>query len=369
LASRQSTAHIPELDGIRGLAIALVIYWHYVAMPWARSDGGLGWLLSRAGMYAWSGVDLFFVLSGFLIGGILIDVRESPSYFRTFYVRRAFRILPIYLAVWLAGALAVAVSPALTPVLGPPMPWWTYATFTQNIWLFRHSWDVYLAATWSLAVEEQFYLTLPLVVRLVHPARLPATVALLALASLAARAVVYFTAGGGGHVLMPCRADALMLGVLGAIVVREPRLREALSATRAPLLLPLVVSGAGIAAAFWRGWTRSPAMATVGYSLIAIFYLSLLLLAVCRPQGAWAALLRLPPLRRLGQLAYCLYLTNEPVLALTRYVLRGGRRPEGPDWPAVAIAFVVSLALCEASWRWFESRMVAAGHRVSYARR
>jgi peptidoglycan/LPS O-acetylase OafA/YrhL len=90
-----SGRRVPELDGIRGLAILLVIFWHYVSAPGAlMPNDTLGGILFRVGALTWSGVDLFFVLSGFLIGGILIDAKASPSYFKTFYVRRTFRILP-----------------------------------------------------------------------------------------------------------------------------------------------------------------------------------------------------------------------------------------------------------------------------------
>src|SRR6266699_1359888 len=88
-----SSARSPELDGLRGLAILLVLFYHAVFELQPSST-----LLSHAivvGRLAWSGVDLFFVLSCFLIGGILLDVRTSPRYFKTFYFRRAYRILPL----------------------------------------------------------------------------------------------------------------------------------------------------------------------------------------------------------------------------------------------------------------------------------
>jgi len=359
---------VPELDGIRGLAILLVIYWHYVAIPFGGSGGPALWL-ARAGLYAWSGVDLFFALSGFLIGGILVDVRDTPHYFRTFYARRAFRILPIYVVVCGAGIALASAIPALGPVLGPPMPAWVYATFTENLWLLRGPWNVYLAATWSLAVEEQFYLTLPLIVRAVSPARLRNAVVALAVVSLAVRTIFAFTVGPGGHVLMPCRADALMLGVWAALIVRDERVRKRIAATPAPLYAAIGLCGGGLALFAWRGVAvHALSFATVAYSLFAVLYVSLLLLAVCRPGGVWARLMRLPPLRRMGKLAYGLYLLNEPILALTRLVLQrvGLGDGAGAEAAAAVIALVVSIALAELSWRAFESRLLAIGHRFSY---
>src|SRR4051812_29644703 len=99
---------VPELDGLRGVAIGLVILCHYVANAEHR---GLGVWAHRAlsGLtFGWSGVDLFFVLSGFLIGGILDDAREAPHYFRAFYLRRVHRILPVYYSWVLLFAVVVA---------------------------------------------------------------------------------------------------------------------------------------------------------------------------------------------------------------------------------------------------------------------
>jgi peptidoglycan/LPS O-acetylase OafA/YrhL len=110
LRATGSGARIPELDGLRGLAILLVIVCHYVA----SAEGGITnfWLghFLRALSVGWSGVDLFFVLSGFLIGGILIDSRTSPRYFRTFYLRRVYRILPIYYSWIFLYTIVVALG-------------------------------------------------------------------------------------------------------------------------------------------------------------------------------------------------------------------------------------------------------------------
>ncbi|HEX7922631.1 MAG TPA: acyltransferase [Bradyrhizobium sp.] len=122
------------LDAIRGLAISLVIARHYFGFK-----------------YGMLGVDLFFVLSGFLIGGILLDSREQPGYFSSFYGRRAFRILPLY---WLLLALL------------PPDHWGYYLFFIQAIpWLeFGYPQSDLTFVTWTLAIEEQFYLILPILI-------------------------------------------------------------------------------------------------------------------------------------------------------------------------------------------------------------
>ena len=92
ISYNRRTERVKELDGLRALAILLVVAWHYIGIV-----GGAESTLWRIFVFGRSGVDLFFVLSGFLIGGILIDAKESRNFFRTFYIRRAFRILPVYL--------------------------------------------------------------------------------------------------------------------------------------------------------------------------------------------------------------------------------------------------------------------------------
>jgi peptidoglycan/LPS O-acetylase OafA/YrhL len=175
------TGRIPELDGIRGTAIALVLFHHLFIFPLVP-----GSFLSRFVIplrLSWTGVDLFFVLSGFLIGGILLDARKAPNYFQVFYSRRFFRILPIYAAMLL-------IIPALAMVAGVlhlenyrwlggnPLPWYSYWTFTQNFWMARTNVSglMILVITWSLAIEEQFYLTLPVLIRFLNKKSLMAVV-------------------------------------------------------------------------------------------------------------------------------------------------------------------------------------------------
>src|SRR5260370_37130342 len=106
-AEASADGRIPELDGLRGLAIGMVLIFHYFQLTLVARPGSLPAYLQAAGRLAWSGVDLFFVLSGFLIGGILLDARRSPNYFRVFYTRRFFRIVPIYV-LFLAVSFALA---------------------------------------------------------------------------------------------------------------------------------------------------------------------------------------------------------------------------------------------------------------------
>lgn len=368
-----SQRRVPQLDGIRGLAILLVIYWHYVAAPNVlEASGTLGRALFRVGMLTWSGVDLFFVLSGFLIGGILIDAKDSRRYFQTFYIRRSFRILPLYVSLCWIGTAIVMLRPAWGGVLGHPMPFWIYLTFTQNFWLAHHSWNAYMGVTWSLAVEEQFYLTLPLVIRFVSMRWLPITVGALVLTSIVGRSLLYLHYGNdwgtAAYVLMFCRADALMLGVLGALAIRTPRVLGVLSERRWILYLAIGTSGSAVGALLLKGWTmQTRPMSTLGYSCVAFFYLSLLLLAVIRADGWWAKGLRSRPLIKCGNLAYCLYMVHGMTFSVSSYWLHRRVHVSGPDFSAAIVGLLGALGISQLSWRYFESKMIRIGHRFSYS--
>src|SRR5579884_2382866 len=147
-----SATHTPQLDGIRGVAILLVLASHYLLFPETSVVASFP-LIKLAGV-GWIGVDLFFVLSGFLLGGILIDQKGTDGYFRRFYLRRAARMLPLYY-VWLFACV----------FLGWAKPDWSYWVLAQN-WtmaIARRMSSPALGISWSLGVEEQFYLVLTIV--------------------------------------------------------------------------------------------------------------------------------------------------------------------------------------------------------------
>ena len=248
---------IPEVDGLRGIAIASVLAWHYLIMPAVAKPGTALSYSLVFGRLAWSGVDLFFVLSGFLIGGILIDARYATNYFRVFYTRRLFRIVPIYATILLIfPAILFAAQWAhcgdfswLTSGLAPAYCYWT---FTQNIWMaLTNSLGANaLGITWSLAIEEQFYLTLPLVIRFRSShGRLILVLAGICFAPIIRTAIHLFWPHNqlAGFLLMPCRADALLLGVLAAMLLRNAVWRERIQRSNWFFAISFPILLAGIA--------------------------------------------------------------------------------------------------------------------------
>ncbi len=362
------SSRIPELDGIRGLAIFLILVWHYLLC-----EVGAPPLLFRFLNITSSGVDLFFVLSGFLIGGILLDQRDAPNYFRVFYGRRVCRIFPIYF-VWLLLFLLLSpirhhlrIGTAADWSLGPQLPFWSYATFLQNFFQARRGTfgPFWLAPTWSLAVEEQFYLLLPMVIRFTPRRWLPLLLGALVAAAPFARAFVYDPAQGGiaSTVLLACRTDSLLLGVLSAWMVRQDGGRERIVRSM-PALRILFLSGTGFAM-LSEYLPRTRLSWVLHDSALAVAYTCLLLLALYAPLSPLAGLSRWVWLRRLGVIAYGTYLIHEGVAGFVFGLVRG-------RWPGILnasdlllniVALAITLGLAAASWRWFEKPIVSFGRR------
>lgn len=372
---------IPELDGLRGVAIALVLVYHYFA-GLARVSAPEGSLLAYASVpprLAWSGVDLFFVLSGFLIGGILLDVRESPRYFKTFYARRFYRIVPLYFVMCvlaLAGAHLLHLGErvaGLRLLFGNPVPWYVLATFTQNYWLsLNFDRSPFLGVTWSLAVEEQFYLTLPLLVRYVRRAWLPYVIGLVILSAPFFRLWVFYAHPEwkmAAYGFTPGRIDALLFGVAAAMLVRHARAWAWLVRRARALYFALGVLAAGMAVlTLTKADSRTLLLTFPGYSWVGLFYLCLLLVALTRRAPALNRALRARPLTGLGTVAYAAYLFHMPVLYACFGLVTGDKpRLNSPaDGAVVLLALAVTLALSRLSWHYFERRLIRRGHRHVY---
>ena len=166
--SRAHFAGLQRIDGLRGIAIIGVLLFHLGSKLPALH-------LEFASRYGWAGVDLFFVISGFLITGILLDSIGSEHYFRNFYVRRVLRIWPLYFALL---AFVFVLLPWIMPALRERIfsqchPWQSYLVFAQNFFV-RDFGIGPVGVTWSLAIEEQFYLMWPLIILLFPRRLLPA---------------------------------------------------------------------------------------------------------------------------------------------------------------------------------------------------
>jgi len=347
---------VRELDGLRGIAILLVLIWHYVIVPADTVPGSKLAYLLAIGRLTWSGVDLFFVLSGFLIGGILLDAKDSTNYFSVFYRRRFFRILPLYAVV----LVIVWAMPGNAWLKADLLPWWSYATLTQNFMMAVRNTlgGNALAITWSLAIEEQFYLTFPLVVRFTSRKTLKRILLLFIILAPAIRLLVFLRLGPtAAYVLMPCRADALLIGVGIAALKREN--------DSIPYVGPLIISAVILAVCIFKSWGGgSFEMSVWGYSIVAVFYGSLL----CAVLDRRPRVLRLGWLCGLGIIAYATYLFHQTLQGLLYWklfamnpILRIG------TVMAALLALCLTLVLARISWDYFERPLISRGHHSRYS--
>jgi peptidoglycan/LPS O-acetylase OafA/YrhL len=350
---------IREIDGLRAAAILLVVAWHYLGAP----DGpqSLPWRLFIVGR---SGVDLFFVLSGYLITSILLRNRSSPRYFSAFYGRRAFRILPVY-AVMLVIFFAGRASGAGRTFFDGALPWWSYALGIQNIFMsIRQSYGaIWLGATWSLAIEEQFYLLFPLIVLWLPRAWLPRFLLAMLIVSPLAR-IISYEAGDrfSYYVLMPFRADILAVG--GLIACQRlsgpvpDRLRRLVKATLAVTVCAVPLF------AFLIGRDTDFHMALWGHSYLVALFGSMLFMVLENRNSASLKILRSRAAEFFARISYALYLVHVNVLIAVFWIF--GRQPgiETASGVAVtALALATSTLLCFLSYRYFEAPLIRMGHR------
>jgi peptidoglycan/LPS O-acetylase OafA/YrhL len=339
--------YMPELDGLRAVAILSVMAFH-LQLPFCS----LGW----------AGVFLFFVLSGFLITGILLDAKSDRHYFRNFYARRALRIFPIYYVTLFAlVALAIGTHKTIHDA-----GW--YFAYLQNYLLgvnsFLPAFPAAFDHSWSLAVEEQFYLLWPLAVLvLARRALLGLCVALFVGAGMARFAVADLT-GSFSLAFTPlaCVVDSLAAGAILAVLRRSP----AAGACGKGLGYTAVAVGGGSALLiiahnglerFWTGWMAGPSINHLLLTSLAILFGGLILVALDR-ETYLAAVLRLGVLRHLGKISYGLYMYHWPLLLFLPGLLKKcGWDPRFRYW--LPIYLVVTYLVALASWHFFEKKLIA----------
>jgi peptidoglycan/LPS O-acetylase OafA/YrhL len=355
---------IRELDGLRGIAILTVLTYHDVWLTMTIPESAVARFVVRLGLMGWAGVDLFFVLSGFLIGGIVLSSRHSPRYYQTFYARRACRILPPYIALLALTAVGAVLLPAAwAPLVDQAVvPWLGYATFTQNIWMALGSGygAIALAATWSLGVEEQFYLLLPVLVRHVRERWLPWALVLCIIgAPLVRRELLIHGMRLGAYVLLPTRADALAWGVLAAWALRRNDFRLWCVRLRVPLLVLLAILILGLGGLAQTSKSNlDRATVYYGYTWIAVAAAVAIVVAVTQPDSWVARVLRARVLCAWGEIAYGVYLIHVGLYwAVTRTALS----------PAIAtvLALALTWSFARISWTWLESPIVRLGRRLT----
>ncbi len=350
---------MPELDSLRGLAALSVVAYHELFQACrAVPLGPAARMLVSATRAGWTGVDFFFVLSGFLITGLLLDRRGEPGYYRRFYVRRALRILPAYYAtlglVWICGlgsgafvALGLVYLANVAPVFGV---WMAYGPL------------------WTISVEEHFYLLWPAVVRRLTPGRL----AILAAAIVAIEPFARLAGFPFGAVPVQRYswfvADGLAGGALVAVALRT---RWASRGRVLGAASGLVAAGLALAAAF-RGEgiadRARPLGAAFEHTLLTAIFAGALGLALLAGTGPLRGLVRGRVLAFYGRISYGLYLLHPfPFLAYDAWVHWDRLAPHATAADLAvrfAAGFAAATLLAALSRRFLEEPFLRLGQRL-----
>lgn len=365
------SSRIKVLDGLRGLAVLLVILFHAHRGTENTSVAGLFGALIRA--VGWSGVDLFFVLSGFLITGILVRARDGGgAYFKPFYMRRLLRVFPLY---YLALFLCLVIAPLFG--LHLTSHGWTYWVYMSNYGAIAYGSDLELNHLWSLSVEEHFYMVWPLLVFLTPPRHLMKV--MIAAASLAFAARLGHALAGHRPVLLwictHTRFDALAVG--GILSLWLPTAAPARAQALAAGLLAGGFVGLATLGPRVGDWQHSPVALALGFSLYAAFYSGLLVATLnAHEDDLLHRVFSSRLLRELGKYSYSMYVFHPFI----DYAIRGlglfpGTWPGvvGPHgvavWAALAHDVVLvglSLLVAVATWKLFEERLLTYKDRWPY---
>jgi peptidoglycan/LPS O-acetylase OafA/YrhL len=351
----QLSSHIPQLDGVRGIAILAVMLVHS-----ADRLSSLG--IRSFFRYGWVGVDLFFVLSGFLITRILLQARGSDHFFRNFYVRRVLRVWPLYYCIL---ALAFGVVPLVLRHYGLEASQATdgrsplvYALFLQNLWHSSTPLAPALTVTWSLAIEEQFYVLWPALVFFLSPKALRWMLGAVLVISPLGRALALREGvpGIALYVNTLSRLDGLAIGCLLAIWIhlglftRDQLKRVSLVA---------FVSGGTVSCALIPLYITQPAN-PLAFSALAIAFCGFLGLALTSSlEVGWLGRgLTGRGLRYLGTISYCVYLIHLPIFLLVSRVLKnslgGLQQTVFGDFLFMIVAFGLTCSIAAVSWHFFE---------------
>ena len=372
---------VPELDGLRGVAILLVVFFHYLVQHLQTRPGSLPAYAQKYCSICWMGVDIFFVLSGFLVGGILMDARGAKNFFGVFYLRRALRIVPPYLLFLVMLILALAVWHRTQPagmrwLMENTFPLWSFVLYVQNFLMAQTGTfgPNFSAMSWSLAVEEQFYLLFPLVVYFCPPRKLPPVLIFCAVSATVVRLAVFWLNPDhaiAGFVLLPARWDSLALGALAAWCIRNPAAVSAIQQHTRSLHAALIAVWLGVALLPAFGSAQfSWVMFGVGYLLIAAATSLLIALLGTGQIPGISTMLRNAGLRYFGKISYTVYLLHQAVFGLTFVVLFKSEPVIATPAHALATfgAFAVTVLLAQSTWMLYEKRLIAFGHRFAYVR-
>ena len=364
--------YIKPLDGLRSIAIILVLLWHFIACQ-VSGDlfGGKADKMNTLLSWTWSGVDLFFVLSGFLIGRILLHNRSSKNFFKAFYLRRVFRIFPPYYLVLIGLFVYQMVSNSSEWLTAGLHPYYSYILYIQN---FSMAFDGgyggnWLSVTWSLAIEEQFYLIFPLMVYFISPKKIVRIAVMGILLAPIFRAISgpILDSWLGSYVLLPMRMDALLIGVVIAHLYLNGKLQEYFSKEKNLLLYMAGILLIAIVTLVVFGEMEKTG-GVYNHSLLGIFYGLILIYVLVAGDNKINQFLSIKIFSFLAKISYMVYLTHQIFTGLLHEIF-ADQRPQinnSKDAMITVASLVLTIAFSALSYYLFESPLMKLGRKYKY---
>ena len=350
--------NIKPLDGLRALAIFLVLVWHYFDGQ-VKSTNNVIYCLKFLTYFSWSGVDLFFILSGFLIG--------SKNYFKSFYMRRVLRIFPAYYLILFGFGILLftGLSSHFTWFSMNGIPFYSYLFYIQNFWMKNGFGGNWMGVTWSLALEEQFYLVLPLLIFVINPKHFPKLLVACIISAPIFRTLFH---GFNSYVLFPARMDSLFLGVLIAYYYLNGTIEKIFKQRKRLLLLLLTISLLSLYLTDQR--TNLWGIGGVYFhSLLALFYGTLLVLVLVADKNSlFIKALSNPFMSFIARISYMVYLTHDIFLGIFHQLIL-------KNWPQInnyksflvtLLALITTIIFSTISYYVFEKPILSFGKKYKY---
>lgn len=355
---------MPELDGLRGIAVLSVVWHNGIWGSHWETHGTLARLLNLSAGIGWVGVQLFFVLSGFLITGILLDEKNSPHHLRNFYVRRVLRIFPLYYATlifFFIALPALGVNPVLDIDRNAQQIWY---------WLFLSNWSIpiiggpgALSHFWSLAVEEQFYLVWPFAILLLSQKGLAKLCLLLVATALIVRiGLIEYNleyATWRAYEFTFARWDALAIGALLALAVRNRVWHAWVQVVVYRLVVAALLYILVFIAIEHNYAPVEHGIAAINQTVAALLFAGLIYLGITSfspSSESWRRFLNNSALRKVGKYSYAIYVIHYPLLVFFNLHINQYLEGFNTEYPllftparVIAVA-VISYFLAVCSW-------------------
>jgi peptidoglycan/LPS O-acetylase OafA/YrhL len=358
---------LKEIDGLRGIAILLVVSFHYINNQLTDHTNALAKIFCKITQFGWIGVDLFFVLSGFLIGSILLSNKSSENYFKTFYIRRIVRIIPNYYLLILVFVVVGSIESFKSNsfLTGEDiLPFWSYLCLCQNFFMAKYEslGNHPMGVTWSIAIEEQFYLIFPFILYKIDNKRVPYLLVLLIAVAITSRFM--FDGWISRYVLLITRVDSLSVGMLVAWI-RVNYDMEKFCTDKKVLLNFILIIDILICGICYMVFND---LGVFKHTLFAVIFGIMVINALGNNYNIYGAFLRQNWLIWIGSISYSLYLFHDYILGIT-YHLMGKNGVIISDFRDIVItisSFALSLLFSYTIYRLLETPMISIGKKFKY---